>query len=196
MTSGIVNASFSLPEGQAVKMIFFAPWVLSPLQDKTEYCMYITTHPLFSDSGIRKGDSSAKNRSCQLQLRGRYLSIRSYQYKPSIPHFKNTVGIIVTTIGRSDFWDCLGGQALVMILCWYSRHPNYPRNRCAESLYSDHCLQTLFLLFKFVTSETNEYFVSRTNALLVGTLILYRWRKLECRYSSSRNEQFIDGLNF
>ena len=87
------------------------PLVLSPLQDKTEYCMYITTHPLFSDSGIRKGDSSAKNRSCQLQLRGRYLSIRSYQYKPSIPHFKKTVGIIVTTIGRSDFWDYLGGQA-------------------------------------------------------------------------------------
>ena len=25
MTSGLVNASFSLPEGQAVKMIFFAP---------------------------------------------------------------------------------------------------------------------------------------------------------------------------
>ena len=28
MTSGLVNASFSLPEGQAVKMIFFAPWYL------------------------------------------------------------------------------------------------------------------------------------------------------------------------
>ena len=26
MTSGLVNASFSLPEWQAVKMIFFAPW--------------------------------------------------------------------------------------------------------------------------------------------------------------------------
>ena len=25
MTSGLVNATFSLPEGQAVKMIFFAP---------------------------------------------------------------------------------------------------------------------------------------------------------------------------
>ena len=25
-TSGLVNASFSLPEWQAVKMIFFAPW--------------------------------------------------------------------------------------------------------------------------------------------------------------------------
>ena len=25
MTSGLVNASFSLPKGQAVKMIFFAP---------------------------------------------------------------------------------------------------------------------------------------------------------------------------
>ena len=32
-----------------------------------------------------------------------------------------------------------------------------------------HCLQTLFLLFKCVTGETN--FVSRTNALLVGTFI-------------------------
>ena len=27
MTSRLVNASFSLPEWQAVKMIFFAPWV-------------------------------------------------------------------------------------------------------------------------------------------------------------------------
>ena len=27
MMSGLVNASFSLPEWQAVKMIFFAPWV-------------------------------------------------------------------------------------------------------------------------------------------------------------------------
>ena len=29
MTSGLVNASFSLPEWQAVKMIFFAPWLLT-----------------------------------------------------------------------------------------------------------------------------------------------------------------------
>ena len=28
MTSGLVNASSSLPEWQALKMIFFAPWVL------------------------------------------------------------------------------------------------------------------------------------------------------------------------
>ena len=28
MTSGLVNASFSLLEWQAVKMIFFAPWYL------------------------------------------------------------------------------------------------------------------------------------------------------------------------
>ena len=27
MKSGLVNASFSLPEWQAVKMIFFAPWL-------------------------------------------------------------------------------------------------------------------------------------------------------------------------
>ena len=26
MTSGLVNANFSLPEWQAGKMIFFAPW--------------------------------------------------------------------------------------------------------------------------------------------------------------------------
>ena len=30
-----------------------------------------------------------------------------------------------------------------------------------------HCIQTLFLLVKFVTSETKESFVSKTNALLV-----------------------------
>ena len=27
MASGLVNAGFSLPEWQAVRMIFFAPWV-------------------------------------------------------------------------------------------------------------------------------------------------------------------------
>ena len=31
-----------------------------------------------------------------------------------------------------------------------------------------HCLQTLALLFKFVTSETKESFVAITNALLLG----------------------------
>ena len=29
MKSGLVNASFSLPECQAVKMIFFAPWIMT-----------------------------------------------------------------------------------------------------------------------------------------------------------------------
>ena len=33
MTSGLVNASFSLPEWQAVKMIFFAPWLQLTLYD-------------------------------------------------------------------------------------------------------------------------------------------------------------------
>ena len=37
-------------------------------------------------------------------------------------------------------------------------------------LRRDHCWQTLFLLFKFEASKTKECFVSRTNALLVGTL--------------------------
>ena len=37
-------------------------------------------------------------------------------------------------------------------------------------LRRDHCWQTLCLLFKFEASETKECFVSRTNALLVGTL--------------------------
>ena len=31
--------------------------------------------------------------------------------------------------------------------------------------------KTLFLLFKYVTSETKEFFATKTNALLVGTLI-------------------------
>ena len=34
MTSGLVNASFSLPEWQAVKMIFFAPWVVIKSRDQ------------------------------------------------------------------------------------------------------------------------------------------------------------------
>ena len=32
MMSGLVNASFSLPEWQAVKMIFFAPWIFVVLK--------------------------------------------------------------------------------------------------------------------------------------------------------------------
>ena len=32
MTSGLANASFSLPERQAVKIIFFAPCFLHPLK--------------------------------------------------------------------------------------------------------------------------------------------------------------------
>ena len=35
MTSGLVNASFSLPEWQAVKMIFFAPCMMSFVKKKT-----------------------------------------------------------------------------------------------------------------------------------------------------------------
>ena len=31
-----------------------------------------------------------------------------------------------------------------------------------------HCLKTLFLLFKFVTRKVKEYFVIRANALLVS----------------------------
>ena len=44
-------------------------------------------------------------------------------------------------------------SALQNSVCLYKRH---------------HCLQTLALLFKFVTSETKESFVAITNALLVG----------------------------
>ena len=40
------------------------------------------------------------------------------------------------------------------------------KSRCDRR---NHCLQTLFLLFKFKASETKDSFVSRTNALLVGT---------------------------
>ena len=32
-----------------------------------------------------------------------------------------TLGRMGTSFGCSDFWDCLGGRALVMIGHWYSR---------------------------------------------------------------------------
>ena len=38
LTSGLVNASFSLPEWQAVKMIFFAPCVSNPSNDQSLMC--------------------------------------------------------------------------------------------------------------------------------------------------------------
>ena len=34
-----------------------------------------------------------------------------------------TVGRMGTSFGRNDFWDRLGGQALVMIGRWYLRQP-------------------------------------------------------------------------
>ena len=37
MTSGLVNANFSLPEWQAVKMIFFAPW-LEVILERASLC--------------------------------------------------------------------------------------------------------------------------------------------------------------
>ena len=44
MTSGLVNASFSLPERQAVKMTFFAPWVYSLMKklhnDDANQCLH------------------------------------------------------------------------------------------------------------------------------------------------------------
>ena len=54
-------------------------------------------------------------------------------------------------------------------------------------LRRNHCWQTLFLLFKFEASKTKECFVSRTNALLVGTLsigdvslsIAISWKTIE-----------------
>ena len=53
MTSGLVNASFSLPKWQAVKMIFFAPWDLP----------FFFTHTHFAytdlDTNINKPNTEA-----------------------------------------------------------------------------------------------------------------------------------------
>ena len=34
-----------------------------------------------------------------------------------------TLGRMGTSFACSDFWDCLGGQVLVLIGRWYSRQP-------------------------------------------------------------------------
>ena len=41
MTSGLVNASFSLPEWQAVKMIFFAPCSSAEGREKREVIFFV-----------------------------------------------------------------------------------------------------------------------------------------------------------
>ena len=49
MMSGLVNASFSLPEWQAIKMIFLPPWTVHPLGEahvKVEYLGSQHTLPL------------------------------------------------------------------------------------------------------------------------------------------------------
>ena len=42
MTFGLVNASFSLPEWQAVKMLFFAPWtdIVSGINSEINFFMH------------------------------------------------------------------------------------------------------------------------------------------------------------
>ena len=55
MTSGLVNASYSLPEGQAVKMIFFAPCdpLLTAAQLSLGYTfcdMTVSVLPLLTDA--------------------------------------------------------------------------------------------------------------------------------------------------
>ena len=42
--------------------------------------------------------------------------LRSYDVFPPL----QTLGRVGTSFGCSDFWDCLDGQALVMIGRWYS----------------------------------------------------------------------------
>ena len=37
MTCGLVNASYSLPEWQAVKLTLFAPWSIQEIQEKTVF---------------------------------------------------------------------------------------------------------------------------------------------------------------
>ena len=47
MMSGLVNASFSLPEWQAVKMSFFAPWAGQRARNQLRhklYCHTLTTN--------------------------------------------------------------------------------------------------------------------------------------------------------
>ena len=49
MTSGLVNASLSLPEWQAVKMIFFAPCELWNLAVFSDFYRFAATQPQFTD---------------------------------------------------------------------------------------------------------------------------------------------------
>ena len=43
MTCGLVHVSYSLPEWQAVKLTFFAPWLFGTRQ-VTSYCQVVTVH--------------------------------------------------------------------------------------------------------------------------------------------------------
>ena len=57
MTSGLVNVSFSLPEWQAVKMIFFAPCMGAEL-----YCCVMLFHTIYlNEVFITTDDSKSTN---------------------------------------------------------------------------------------------------------------------------------------
>ena len=90
-------------------------------------------------------------------------------------------------MSRSKDWNSLRRCIQKRVLFFNTPNPlNQPfwcgsSSYCAEYFFLSarlairyrrhHCLQTLFFLFKFVTSETKESFVTRTNASLVGGLI-------------------------
>ena len=63
MMSGLVNASISLPEWQAVKMIFFAPWKIPRPYSLTALKTYLKTS--------KKFERRHKQRDSRLQVTDR-----------------------------------------------------------------------------------------------------------------------------
>ena len=64
MTSGLVNASFSFPECQAVKMIFFAPCYNKGLLQQGSTVYAYMTKPLFVKAAFITWDHVQKDNMC------------------------------------------------------------------------------------------------------------------------------------
>ena len=54
MTCGLVHASYSLPEWQAVKLTFFAPYILSASDWNASYSVYLLLLSLSSSGGLEQ----------------------------------------------------------------------------------------------------------------------------------------------
>ena len=108
MMSGLVNASFSLPEWQAIKMIFFAAWTVHPLGEahvKVEYLGSQHTLPLLI---VHKGTGALFGQNWRTDVKLDWKNLPGLNHVGSLP------------CRPSTHPETLGNQTLASVLEKYS----------------------------------------------------------------------------